>query len=137
MKRKTLVALMALFISQGAFASPIKKCLINGKIVYSDNVCKEQGSEIDLLNATPPTLSDQRAAEMRNFQAKKAEEQKAAEKARIQARDANCEVPARNVAALYDRAKRHPANRHFLKDAIAAEENLKLQCPNHIIVNRF
>jgi len=137
MRRKTLIALVALILSQGAFADTIKKCLINGKIVYSDNLCKEHGSEVDLLNATPPTAPDQQAALMRNAKAKKEKELKATERARIKARDANCEVPAKNVAAMYERAKRYPDNNNLLKQAIVAEENLKRRCPNHVVVNRF
>ncbi len=133
MKNIAIAFMLAAITSQTALAEPIKKCVIKGQVVYSDNLCEEQGTEIDTLNATPPTLADRQAAEMRSRNARREEAEKAAKIARTKARDANCDYTAKNVAQTVTMARRDPKNQQLQSAASYAVTRLNRDCPNHTI----
>lgn len=137
LKNEWLLAgiLVSATLCQTATADAVRKCLINGKTVYSDNLCKN-GAPIDTLNATPPSPADVSAARIRNARLKQELELKEAENSRVGTNGTNCIVLARSAEWSLAMSQKYPHDIYWRAKASADVGRLNQACPNKIVISR-
>ena len=125
--------MLLIAISQTALADPIKKCVINGKTVYSDNICKDTGIVIDTTPASIPTAADKRAAELRLLNEKKKVEQKEYEEAQARKQNSKCQALSRDAEYNLAMSHKFPKELHWKLKAQQLLNRIDQECPNKLV----